>query len=81
MNTRDISEARDPLLSASVAAMKRAAEQARRQAVMTNTRLVVWREGQIRYIDPSVAEKGSTDTTGKTDAPAVMDRPTEPESS
>lgn len=78
MNTKDISEARDPLLSASVAAAKRAAEQARRQAVMTKTRLVVWRDGQIRYVDPSVAEHGSTDAT---DAATMMDRPTERESS
>ncbi len=81
MNTKDISEARDPLLSASVAAAKRAAEQARRQAVMTKTRLVVWRDGQIRYVDPSVAEHGSTDATDATDAATVMDRPTERESS
>ena len=80
MNTRDISEARDPLLSASVAAMKRAAEQARRQAVMTKTRLVVWRDGQIRYIDPSVAEQGSAVATSQSDASAAFDRPAERES-
>ena len=80
MNTRDISEARDPLLSASLAAMKRAGEQARQRAVMTRTRLVVWRDGQIRYIDPSVAERGSTDAANTTGAPTVMDRPTERES-
>lgn len=77
MNTKDISESRDSLLSASVAAMKRAGEQARQRAVMTRTRLVVWRDGQIRYIDPSVSEQGSTDATETTDAPTVMDRPTE----
>lgn len=80
MNTKDISEARDPLLSASVAAMKRAAEQARRQALMTQTRLVVWRDGQIRYLDPSVAEHGSAVARSKSDASAAFDRPAERES-
>jgi hypothetical protein len=81
LNKKDIAEARDPLLPASVAAMNRAAEQARRQAVMTKTRLVVWRDGQIRYLDPSVAEHGSTGATGTSDARTVMDRPAERESS
>jgi len=72
MNTKDISEARDPLLSASLAAMKRAGEQARQRAVMTRTRLVVWRDGQIRYIDPSVAEHGWTGDANASDAPTEM---------
>jgi len=72
MNTKDISEARDPLLSASLAAMKRAGEQARRRAVMTGTRLVVWRDGQIRYIDPSDEEHGWTGDANASDAPTEM---------
>ncbi|NBC11967.1 MAG: hypothetical protein GVY09_01230 [Gammaproteobacteria bacterium] len=80
MNIKDISEARDPLLSASVAAMKRAGEQARQRAVTTRTRLVVWRDGQIRYIDPSVSERDSTGAMGTTDASTRMDQPTEHQS-
>ncbi|WP_058557266.1 hypothetical protein [Thiohalocapsa sp. ML1] len=79
MNTKDISEARDPLLAASVAAMRRAAEQARRQAVMTKTRLVVWRDGQIRYLDPSVPD-GAKDAADAADGSAAVHRPTERES-
>jgi len=74
VNTKDISEARDPLLSASVAAMKRAGEQARQRAVTTRTRLVVWRDGQIRHIDPSVFERASTGAMGTTDASTRMDQ-------
>lgn len=72
MNTKDISEARNPLLPASLAAMKRAAEQARRQALMARTRLVVWRDGHIRYIDPAMPEEPDT-----SDAPSKAD-PTVP---
>lgn len=72
MNTKDISEARDPLLSASLAAIKRAGEQARQRALMTRTRLVVWRDGQIRYVDPSVSEDGSVAAADTSDAPTEM---------
>jgi hypothetical protein len=74
MNTKDISQARNPLLPASVAAMKRAAEQARRQALMTRTRLVIWRDGQIRYIDPAMPEEpDASGAPSKADAAAPVD--------
>jgi len=41
MNTRDISEAQDPDLRASVAAMQRAAQLARQTAIQTGTDLIV----------------------------------------
>lgn len=74
MNTKDISEARNPLLLASLAAMRRAAEQARRQALMPRTRLVVWRDGQIRYIDPAMPEEPDANSApSKADATAPVD--------
>lgn len=47
MNTRDISEAKDPLLRASLAAMQRAAALARQTAIETNTGIVLFIDGQV----------------------------------
>lgn len=74
MNTKDISEARDPLLAASLAAMGRAAEQARRQALMTRTRLVVWRDGRIRYIDPAMPDPDASDAISNAEVSVPVDR-------
>ncbi len=74
MNTKDISEARDPLLAASLAAMGRAAEQARRQALMTRTRLVVWRDGRIRYIDPAMPDLDASDATNNAEVSVPVNR-------
>ena len=52
MNQKNISKAVNPLLPASVAAMQRAAERARRLSLMTHTALVVWRDGGIVRLDP-----------------------------
>lgn len=50
MSTRDINEAKDPDLRASVAAMLRAAELARKTAVQTNTNIVVVKDGKLTHI-------------------------------
>ncbi|EIC21775.1 hypothetical protein [Thiorhodovibrio frisius] len=68
MNSKAISEGRDPLLPVSLAAMARAAEQVGRQALMTKTRLIVWREGQIRYLDSAIYEPGPSDPQSRPDA-------------
>jgi hypothetical protein len=47
LNAKDISEAKDPDLRASVAAMQRAAELARKIAIQTDTHLVIVEDGQI----------------------------------
>lgn len=52
MTTKDISEAKDPDLRASVAAMQRAAELARKTAIQTGTDLIVVRDGKITRISP-----------------------------
>jgi hypothetical protein len=47
MSTKNISEAKDPDLRASVSAMHRAAELARKTALQTGTNLVVMKDGKI----------------------------------
>ena len=50
MNPADISQANDPDLRASMAALHRAAESARRTAIQTGTALVVVDHGKLRRI-------------------------------
>lgn len=52
MKTKDISEAKDPLLPASMAAMRRVAEFARKIAIQTNTDLITWQDGKLVRIPP-----------------------------
>ena len=51
MNTRDISEAKDPLLRASMAAMQRAAALARQTAIETKTGIVLFIDESYRLRD------------------------------
>ncbi len=50
MTMRNIQEANDPDLRASVAAMKRAAEAARQTAIQTGTNLVIVKDGKLTRI-------------------------------
>jgi len=50
MSAQDIANARDPDLRASLDALKRAAQQARRVAVQTNTGIVIVRNDQLIHI-------------------------------
>ena len=50
MKTKDISEAKDPDLRASMAALQRAALQARKTAIQTGTNLVIVKDGQLLRI-------------------------------
>ena len=54
MKPKDISEAKDPDLRASVAAMHRAAQMARETAIRTDTDLVVMKNGQLIRISAQV---------------------------
>ena len=49
---KDIREARDPAMRGSLAALERAAEDARRIAIQTGTELIVMRNGQICRLQP-----------------------------
>jgi len=50
MKAKDISEAKDPDLRASMAALQRAALQARKTAIQTGTNLVIVKDGQLLRI-------------------------------
>ena len=54
MNPKPITEAKDPDLRASVAAMQRAAALARETAIRTDTDLVVVKDGQLVRIPAQV---------------------------
>lgn len=47
MNAQDISTAKDPDLRASLAAMQRAAELARKIAIQTDTGIIIIRDGKL----------------------------------
>ena len=57
MKPHDISTARDPDMRASLAALRRAAQLARKTAIQTNTDLVVVREGRIVRISADSLRK------------------------
>ncbi len=50
MKTKDISEAKDPDLRASMAALQRASLQARKTAIQTGTHLIIVKDGQLLRI-------------------------------
>ncbi len=52
MNTKDITEAKDPDLRASAAALRRAAELARKTAIQTDTNLVIVKDGKLTRVPP-----------------------------
>lgn len=47
---KDISQAKDPAMRGSMAAMQRAAERARRVAIQTDTAIVISRNGKVIHI-------------------------------
>ena len=56
MNTRDISEARDPDLRSSAVAIQRAALLARKVAIQTVTDLIVVQDGKLTRLSPEELE-------------------------
>lgn len=59
MTMKDISEAKDPDLRASVAAMQRASELARKTAIQTDTYLVVVENGELIRIPADVLREAA----------------------
>ncbi|MBM5799637.1 MAG: hypothetical protein FJ077_02090 [Cyanobacteria bacterium K_DeepCast_35m_m2_023] len=57
---KDISEATNPALRGSLAALRRAAEEARRIAIQTGTDLIVFRNGEITRIPPQELAEPAT---------------------
>jgi hypothetical protein len=54
---KDIREARDPAMRRSLAALQRAAEDARRIAIQTGTDLIIMRDGKICRLPPEEIAK------------------------
>jgi hypothetical protein len=50
MNGNDISNAKDPDLRASLGALRRAAQQARKTAIQTETNLVIVKDGRMQRV-------------------------------
>ncbi|RCX11540.1 hypothetical protein [Extensimonas vulgaris] len=65
MSTKDITQAKDPLLAASLAALERAAELARQTALQTNTAIVLVQAGRIVRI-PAQALREQRDAPAQT---------------
>lgn len=67
MSVKDISKAKDPDLRASLGALRRASELARKTAIQTGTDLVVVMDGQLVLIQAKTlreqAEKGHAPTS------------------
>jgi len=65
MNANDIANAKDPDLRASLAALRRAAQQARKTAIQTETNLVIVKDGRMQRISAdelrqqAIAQKAS----------------------
>ena len=60
LSTRDISEAKNPDLRGSMAAMRRAAEMARTTAIQTGTGIVVSRDGKVVHIPAAQLRDGKS---------------------
>ena len=58
LSTRDISEAKNPDMRGSLAAMRRAGEMARTTAIQTGTGIVVSRDGKPVKISAAQLRKG-----------------------
>ncbi len=50
MNTNDIANAKDPDLRSALDALRRAAQQARKTAIQTETNLVIVKDGRMQRI-------------------------------
>ncbi|MEY2842498.1 MAG: hypothetical protein RI920_535 [Pseudomonadota bacterium] len=61
MNANDISNAKDPDLRASLDALRRAAQQARKTAIQTETNLVIVKDGQMQRISPDELRQQAKD--------------------
>jgi|JI10StandDraft_1071094.scaffolds.fasta_scaffold5070362_1 hypothetical protein len=63
MTMKSIQEAKDPDLRASVAAMIRAAEEARKTAIQTGTNLIIVRDGKLTRIPAQALRDASPPAT------------------
>ncbi|MHB8255486.1 MAG: hypothetical protein ACYDEV_17805 [Acidiferrobacter sp.] len=66
MSTKDISNAKDPDLRVSLGALRRAAQQARKTAIQTETNLVIVKDGRMQRISADeLRQQANTEKTLK----------------
>ena len=66
MSTKDISNAKDPDLRVSLGALRRAAQQARKIAIQTETNLVIVKDGRMQRISADeLRQQANTEKTLK----------------
>jgi hypothetical protein len=61
MNPRDISNAKDPDVRSSLTALRRAAALARKEAIQTNTDIVVVKDGRLLVIEAKTLRQEAGD--------------------
>lgn len=66
MSQQDISQVTNPLVRASIVAMQRAAELARKTAIQTETGIVIAREGKIVYVSAQELRQSQGTSEDKT---------------
>jgi hypothetical protein len=57
MKVSDIDKAKNPLLKLALPALQRAAKNARKQAIIHNTYLILWRNNKIVKLSPDEIRK------------------------
>jgi len=60
MKNKSIEQAKNPLLARAYPALVRAAEQARKLAMQTGTKIVVMRAGRIQHLSPNSSKARPT---------------------
>ncbi|MFK5948203.1 MAG: hypothetical protein QM500_05495 [Methylococcales bacterium] len=61
MTASDIDKAKKPLLGLALPALQRAAKNAREQAIIHNTQLIIWRDNHIVKVSPNDIREQATD--------------------
>ncbi|VAX11850.1 hypothetical protein MNBD_GAMMA26-2576 [hydrothermal vent metagenome] len=61
MNASEINRAKNPLLRLALPALKRAAKNACEQAIIHNTKLVIWRDNHVVKLSPDKVCEQSAD--------------------
>lgn len=65
MKTNDITKAKNTALRGSLNALQRAAGEARKLAIQTNTFLVIVKDGKLLRVSPDELRQSAADTTPK----------------
>lgn len=59
MNPKDISQAKNPDLRAATAALVRAGQLARKEAIAAGTPLVIVKDGKLMFVDPKEVDQAN----------------------